>query len=75
MSFNFMAAITICSVFGAQKIKLASVSSSICHEVTGSHAMIFVSLKCIQKHRKERLLTIACDSTECRVYLYKPGAK
>ena len=38
MSFNFMAAITICSDFGAQKIKsdpLSTVSSSICHEVLG----------------------------------------
>ena len=38
MSFNFMAAITICSDFGAQKIKSATVSTvspSICHEVMG----------------------------------------
>ena len=38
MSFNFMPAITICSDFGAQKIKSATVSTvspSICHEVSG----------------------------------------
>ena len=35
---NFMAAVTICSDFGAQKIKsaiVATVSPSICHEVMG----------------------------------------
>ena len=40
-----MAAVTICSDFGAQKIKSASVytvSPSICHEVMGLNAMIFV---------------------------------
>ena len=35
MSFNFMAAITIYSDFEAQKIKSATVSPSICHEVMG----------------------------------------
>ena len=36
MSFNFLAAVTICSDFGAQKIKFVTVSivsPSICHEV------------------------------------------
>ena len=36
MSFNFMAAVTICSDFGAPKIKSLTVSivlPSICHEV------------------------------------------
>ena len=44
MSLNFMAAITICSDFGAQKIKSVTVSylSSICHEVMGLDAMILV---------------------------------
>ena len=40
-----MAAITICSDFGAQKTKvltLSTVSPSISHEVMGSHAMILV---------------------------------
>ena len=40
-----MAAITICSDFGAQKIKSATVSivsPSICHEVMGPNAMILV---------------------------------
>ena len=40
-----MAAVTICSDFGAQKIKSATVSTvspSICHEVMGPDAMIFV---------------------------------
>ena len=39
MSFNFMAAITVCSDFGAQKIKSATVSTvppSVCHEVLAS---------------------------------------
>ena len=40
-----MAAITICSDFGAKKIKsdtVSTVSPSICHEVMGPDAMIFV---------------------------------
>ena len=44
-SFNFMAAITICSDFGAPKIKSLTISIvylSICHEVMGPDAMIFV---------------------------------
>ena len=39
-----MAAVTICSDFGAQKIKsdtVYTVSPSICHEVMGPNAMIF----------------------------------
>ena len=43
--FNFMAAITICSDFGAQNIKsdtVSTVSPSISHEVMGPDAMIFV---------------------------------
>ena len=40
---NFMAAITICSYFGAPpKIKSATVSPSICHEMMGLDAMILV---------------------------------
>ena len=44
-SFNFMAAVTICSDFGALKIKLATVSTvfpSIGHEVMGPETMILV---------------------------------
>ena len=46
-SFNFMAAVTIYSDFGAKKNKIKSVtvstdSPSICHEVMGLDAMIFV---------------------------------
>ena len=37
-----MAAVNISSDFGAPKIKSVSVSSSICHEVMGPDAMIFV---------------------------------
>ena len=37
-----MAAIPICSDFGAQKNKDATVSPSICHEVMGLDAMILV---------------------------------
>ena len=47
MSFNFMAAVTICSDFGAPKIKsgtVSTVSPSISHEVMGPDAMIFVFL-------------------------------
>ena len=46
MSFNFMAAVTICSDFGAQKIKSATVSTvspSISHELMGPDAVILVS--------------------------------
>ena len=42
MSFNFMAAVTICSDFGAQKIKSVTVSPSMCHEVMGLDAMILL---------------------------------
>ena len=45
MSFNFMSAVTICSDFGAQKIKSATVftvSQAICHEMMGLDAMMFV---------------------------------
>ena len=43
--FNFMAAVTICSDFGAPKIKshtVSTVSPSISHGVMGPDAMIFV---------------------------------
>ena len=47
VSFNFMAAVTIYSDFGGPPPKIKSltvfiVSQSICHEVTGSDAMMFV---------------------------------
>ena len=45
MSFNFMAASTICSDFGAPRNKVcycSHFSPSICHEVMGPDAMIFV---------------------------------
>ena len=44
MSFNFMAAVTICSDFGAQENKatVSTVSPSICPEVMGPDAMILV---------------------------------
>ena len=45
MSFNFMAAVTICSDFGAPQNKICHsfhFSPSICHEVMGPDAMIFV---------------------------------
>ena len=44
-SFNFMAAITICSDFGGKKKKsvaVSIVSLSVCHEVMGLDAMILV---------------------------------
>ena len=45
MSFNFMAAVTICSDFGPKKIKSATgfiVSAPICHEMMGPGAVIFI---------------------------------
>ena len=46
MSFNFMAAVTTCSDFGAQKkvksAAISTVSPSIYHEVMGQDAMILV---------------------------------
>ena len=45
MSFNFMAAVTICSDFGAQENKVSHcfhVSLSICHELMGPDAVILV---------------------------------
>ena len=45
MYFNFMVAVTICSDFGAPKIKsvtVSTVSPSICHEVMGPDATILV---------------------------------
>ena len=45
VSFNFMALATICSDFGAKKMKcvtISIVSPSICHEVMGPDAMILV---------------------------------
>ena len=45
VSFNCMAAVTICSDFGAQKNKVchfSTVSPSTCHEVMGPDAMILV---------------------------------
>ena len=47
MSFNFTAAVTICSDFGTQENKsvtVSIVSLSIYHEVMGPDAMIFVFL-------------------------------
>ena len=46
MSFNFMAAVTICSDFGAPPPQIKSVTVSIvspyiCHEIMGPDAMIF----------------------------------
>ena len=45
MSFNFMAAVTICSDFGTPNIKsvtVSIVSPSVCHEVMGPDAMILI---------------------------------
>ena len=45
MSFNFIAAVTICSDFEPLKIKsvtVSTVSSSMSHEVMGADAMIVV---------------------------------
>ena len=49
MSFNFMAAVTVCSDFRAQEYKLCHCfcffSPTICHEVMGLDAMVLVFLK------------------------------
>ena len=45
MSLNFLAAVTICSDFRAQEnksITVSIVSPSICHEVMGLDAMVFI---------------------------------
>ena len=42
MSFNFMAAVTIYSDFGAPKIRSVTVSPSICLDLMGPDAMILV---------------------------------
>ena len=45
MSLNFMAAVTICSDFGAKKMESITVSiasPSTCHEVMGLDAVIVV---------------------------------
>ena len=41
-SFNFMAAVTICSDFGVRENKVSIVSPSNCHEVMGPDAINFV---------------------------------
>ena len=41
-SFNFMAAVTICSDFGYMSVTVPTVSPSVCHEVMGLDAMILV---------------------------------
>ena len=45
LPFNFMAVVTICSDFGAQRnslVTVSTVSPSICHQVMGPDAMILV---------------------------------
>ena len=42
VSFNFMAAVTINSDFGGQKLKSVTISLFICHEVMRPDAMILV---------------------------------
>ena len=47
LSFNFMAAVTICSDFGAPQNKVChcfNFSQSVCHEVMGLDAVILVFL-------------------------------
>ena len=46
MCFNFMATVTVLRDFGAQgkNLSVSTSSLSICHEVMGSDAMIFVFL-------------------------------
>ena len=44
MSFNFMAAVAVCSDFGAQEndMSLLPIPPSICHEVMGADAITLV---------------------------------
>ena len=52
-----MAAVTICSDFGAQKIKSATVSTvspSICHEVMGPDAMFWTQIISLQQILKTK---------------------
>ena len=52
-----MAAVTICSDFGAQKVKsvtVSIVSPSICHEVMGPDAMILVHCLLVQLKHTDR---------------------
>ena len=61
-SFNFMAADTICSYFGAQENKICPVStfsSSIFHEVMGPDAMILVLLMLSFKPAFHSLLSLS----------------
>ena len=53
-----MAAVTICSDFGAQKIKsdtVSTVSPSISHEVMGPDAMIFAFFELVTQNKYPRL--------------------
>ena len=52
MSFNFMAAVTICSDFGGpeNKVTVSTVSPSICHEVMGPDAMIIYQVYTVRSH-------------------------
>ena len=62
-----MAAVTIYSDFGAQKIKsvtVSNVSPSICHEVMGPEAMILVfwmDLPLAEPNRKAEGKTVQCS--------------
>ena len=42
VSFNLVAEVPICSDFGAQENEARQVAPSICHEVMGPDAMVFI---------------------------------
>ena len=63
MSFNFMAAVTICSDFGAPQIKSDTVSTvypSISHEVMGPDATVFKL--CTLKRKTDKIDAIVLHS-------------
>ena len=73
-SFNFMAAVAICSDFGASQKKsvtVSTVSPFICYEVMGLDAMILVF--CIQKIIKttDKLLEIINELSKLVGYKVK----
>ena len=65
MSFNFMAAVTVCSDFGAQENKIHHCfhfSPSVCHKVVGMDAMFLVFLILVFKPAFSPLIGPSCMS-------------
>ena len=65
MSFNFMAAVTICSDFGVQKIKsdtVSTVSPSICHDVMGPGSIFIFTILILLIHEHGIFLHLLVSS-------------